>query len=126
MTLAHLERALLAAVMMAAASACARPDATSVRVAGADPARGAALIDEYGCNACHTVPGVRNATRTVGPPLGGWSHRAFIAGEVPNTAENLIRWIELPQGIEPNTAMPNLGVSARDARDIAAYLYTLR
>ncbi len=30
-----------------------------------------------------------------------------------------------PQGVEPGTAMPNLGVTATDAQDIAAYLFTL-
>ena len=38
----------------------------------------------------------------------------------------MIRWIENPPAIDPKTAMPNMGVTVRDARDIAAYLYTLR
>lgn len=62
----------------------------------------------------------------VGPPLTAWSQRAFIAGEVPNSPEFLMRWIEVPQAIEPGTDMPNLGVTHGEARDIAAYLYTLR
>jgi cytochrome c len=62
----------------------------------------------------------------VGPPLTQFTHRAFIAGEVPNNGEFLVRWISVPQSIEPGTAMPNLGVSEAQARDIAAYLYTLR
>jgi cytochrome c1 len=49
-----------------------------------------------------------------------------VAGEVPNTPRFMVRWIENPQAIEPGTAMPNLGVSDAQARDIAAYLYTLR
>jgi cytochrome c len=56
----------------------------------------------------------------------GIGERSMIAGEAPNTPENLIRWIENPQSIEPNTAMPNLGVGDQAARDMAAYLYTLR
>jgi cytochrome c1 len=55
-----------------------------------------------------------------------FSDRTFIAGEVPNTTENLIKWVRSPQSIEPNTAMPNLGLSEQEARDVAAYLYTLR
>jgi cytochrome c len=51
---------------------------------------------------------------------------AQIAGEVPNWAHDLVRWISSPQSIEPGTAMPDLGVHAAEARDIAAYLYTLR
>jgi cytochrome c1 len=62
----------------------------------------------------------------VGPPLDHFSRRGYIAGELPNSATNLDRWIENPQRIEPGTAMPYLGVSARDAQDITAYLYTLK
>ena len=62
----------------------------------------------------------------VGPPLIGWADRIYIAGRVPNTPENLIVWIQNPQEIDPQNAMPNLGVSESEARDMAAYLYTLR
>ena len=45
---------------------------------------------------------------------------------MPNTPQNLVRWIRDPHEIEPRTAMPNLGLSDPEARDVAAYLYTLR
>jgi cytochrome c1 len=94
-------------------------------VAGGDAARGKTAISTYGCGSCHVVPGIRTARGTVGPPLQFWSKRTYIAGEVPNTPDFLVRWIKVPQSIEPGTAMPNLGVSDATARDIAAYLYTL-
>ena len=93
---------------------------------GGDPSHGAAVLEGYGCGACHTIPGVRGARGLVGPPLLWWSRRTFIAGELPNTPENLVRWIRAPQSVEPHTAMPALGVTDQDARDAAAYLYTLR
>ena len=62
----------------------------------------------------------------IGPPLGGIANRAYIAGVLTNEPGNMIRWIRDPQGVDPKTAMPNVGVSERDARDIAGYLYTLR
>jgi cytochrome c1 len=93
---------------------------------GGDPDKGKAAIVSYGCGACHTIPGVATADGTVGPPLDFWSRRSIIAGEVPNTPANLIRWIQVPQSIEPTTAMPNLGVSEAEAKNIAAYLYTLK
>lgn len=96
------------------------------RVPGGDAERGAALIQSYGCGSCHVVPGVRTADGMVGPPLTAFGRRVYIAGQVANTPEHLITWIEVPQSIEPGTAMPNLGVSEQEARDIAAYLYTLR
>ena len=58
----------------------------------------------------------------VGPPLAGMASRALIAGKLANTPEHLVRWIRDPQRVDPETAMPTLGVDERDARDIAAYL----
>jgi cytochrome c2 len=95
-------------------------------VPGGDPERGKLAITTYGCGACHVVPGVRGANGLVGPPLTQFARRAYIAGEAPNTTRALVEWISSPQSIEPGTAMPNLGVTEARARDIAAYLYTLR
>ncbi|MEO3777648.1 c-type cytochrome [Micromonospora sp. B11E3] len=89
------------------------------------PDRGAQLIARYGCGSCHTIPGVARADGLVGPPLTRFGARSYVAGELPNNADNLQRWIMDPQAVEPGTAMPKLGVSAIDAQDIAAYLYTL-
>jgi cytochrome c len=88
-----------------------------------DRARGAQLIQAYGCGACHYVPGIREARAKVGPPLTDFAERAYIAGNLPNTPANLSRWIRNPQAVEPGTAMPNLGVSSEEAADIVAYLY---
>jgi cytochrome c len=116
-------RILLA--VLAVGGGCRRAT-PAVLVAGGDAARGREAITTYGCGACHVVPGVRAARGMVGPPLTAFAGRAYIAGEAPNTASALIRWIMNPQSIEPGTAMPALGVSEARARDIAAYLYTLR
>jgi hypothetical protein len=69
---------------------------------------------------------VRNADALVGPPLDRIGSRAFVGGVVRNTPDNLISWIQNPPALDEKTAMPNLGVTPTDARDIAAYLYTLR
>jgi cytochrome c1 len=52
--------------------------------------------------------------------------RTIIAGLLPNTPPNMIRWLQAPQSVVPGNAMPNLALSDRDAADIAAFLYTLR
>jgi cytochrome c1 len=72
------------------------------------------------------VPGVRRAHGLIGPPLVHFSRRGYIAGELTNGSSNLQRWIQDPRGVEPGTAMPDLGVTPQDARDIAAYLLGLR
>jgi cytochrome c len=95
-------------------------------VPGGDAARGKRAIEAAGCGACHTIPGARYARGDVGPPLAGIGRRFIIAGKLANTPDNMIRWIEDPPAIEPGTAMPNLGVTSPMARDMAAYLYTLR
>jgi len=87
--------------------------------------RGVRLFDQVGCGVCHTVPGTRRARTRAGPSLNLFARRAFISGEIPNTPRMLVRWIMDPPGLISSTAMPRLNMNERDARDIAAYLYTL-
>jgi cytochrome c2 len=54
------------------------------------------------------------------------ARRSVIAGIVPNTPENLERFLLDPHAVSPESAMPRLGLRVQDARDIAAYLSTLR
>ena len=91
-----------------------------------DAKHGRQLIEAYGCGACHIIPGVHAAKGLVGPPLILFGARTMIAGELPNTPENLELWIENPRTVEPRTAMPDLGLNGAQAADITAYLYTLR
>jgi len=87
--------------------------------------RGKRAMYQYACNACHTIPGVTGSTPNVGPPLAGMSGRRWIAGKLPNTPENMVRWLRHTHEVAPMSAMPEMGVSARDAQDLAAYLATL-
>lgn len=93
-------------------------------ITGGDPSRGQAMFIQYGCGSCHGVKHVRKATGGVGPPLDGIAVRAVIGGKLSNTPDNLETWIRDPQRISPGTAMPDLDVGERDARDISAFLYT--
>ena len=115
--------ALLAGLaMLTALQGCER--AAAPQVPGGDARRGEQLIRQYGCGSCHTIPGIQRADANVGPPLQQLRQRVYIAGVMVNTPENLARWIEHPQAIAPRTAMPEMGVTAPQARDIAAYLYS--
>jgi cytochrome c2 len=91
-----------------------------------DAARGRALVARYHCGQCHAVPGVPAAQGRLGPGLEGYARRSYIAGRWPNEPVRLALWIAEPQALAPDTPMPDLGVSAGDARDIVAYLATLR
>lgn len=94
--------------------------------AAADASAAAALIDHYGCGNCHLIPGIQGADGNVGPPLIGIGSRAYIAGVLPNTTDNLIHWIQAPQSVVPGNVMPDMGIDKADAAEIAAYLQTLR
>ena len=111
-------------VALALCAACG-PGDRSVAVPGASPERGRTALAGTGCGSCHVIPGVRGAEGKVGPPLADIAERTMLAGRVPNTPAEMIAWIRDPQAIEPGTAMPNLHVDEREARDMTAYLYTL-
>jgi cytochrome c2 len=89
-----------------------------------DAAKGKKLIEYYGCGACHVIGGVPNANGHVGPPLTHFTRRYHqIAGVLPNTPQNVVRWIRDPKKFVPKVDMPVLGVAKQGAEDITAYLY---
>ncbi len=109
-----------------------QPDERNAAVAGSAPppgrpdaGRGARALQQYACITCHEIPGVVGAAVPVGPPLAAYARRQFVAGALPNTPDNLVRWLRDPRGVNPRTAMPDLGINEADARDIAAFLYAL-
>lgn len=91
-----------------------------------DAERGRLLLRQFGCGSCHRIPGVADARGAVGPPLAGLMRRVYLAGMLPNTPHNLERWIRDPQSLVPGTAMPDLQVGVEHARDLVAYLSTLK
>jgi mono/diheme cytochrome c family protein len=88
--------------------------------------RGRIALQQYACVACHRIPGITGAEAHVGPPLAGIASRTIVGGVLPNSPDSMLRWIREPHKVSPLTAMPDLGVTERDARDMAAYLATLR
>ena len=92
---------------------------------GGDPERGREALARWECGVCHVIPGVRGVQSHVGPPLDHFRHRVYVAGKFPNTPEVLVRWLVDPPSLAPETAMPAMGVTEAEARDIAAYLYGL-
>ena len=93
---------------------------------GPDAARGKTALRQYACAGCHEIPGITGPAARVGPPLGGVASRQMLGGVLHNSPDNLVAWIRAPQQFAPLTAMPALGVTERDARDMAAYLATLK
>jgi cytochrome c2 len=90
---------------------------------GGNPGRAPDLMRTYGCGGCHQIPGITGARGRIGPPLQGVAQRVYVGGVLPNTPENLVKWIVRPRAHNPRTAMPVTGSDETGARDIAAYLY---
>jgi cytochrome c len=120
--------ALIVLLLTVGSAACrpagGLPPQQAARLTGGRPAHGAELIRGFGCGACHVIPGIAGAQGEVGPPLTGLVRRAYIGGVLTNTSPHLVRWIVNPRAVDPLTAMPTLGLTEAEARDVAAYLYT--
>ncbi|CAN5762190.1 hypothetical protein BH09PSE5_BH09PSE5_36370 [soil metagenome] len=91
-----------------------------------DAVRGQRLVAQYQCGSCHKIPGVPAAQGVAAPSLEAFGKRSYIAGHLPNRADTLARWIADPKQLVADTTMPSMGASAQDARDMAAFLMTLR
>jgi cytochrome c2 len=96
----------------------------AISMTGGNPHRAKEAMVTYGCAGCHRIPGVAGARGQVGPPLVGIAGRIYVGGSLPNTPENLVRWIMDPPSVDPRTAMPVTGIPEGAARDIVAYLYS--
>jgi cytochrome c1 len=110
------------ALLAVALAGCGSSIPSATPFPSADTSRAPYLISRYGCGSCHAISGVHGADGLVGPSLSNFDERRTIAGRLPNTPENLTRWILDPQRIKPGDAMPNVGLDPREARDIAAFL----
>ena len=120
--------ALLALIPVSAVGCDLAPAPPNTKhVDDGDAARGRLLVagGSYGCAACHAIPGIRFPKGNVGPPLAGMAGRSLIAGQLPNKPGVMVAFLQDPPALAPQTGMPNVGLSIGQARDIAAYLYTL-
>ena len=88
-------------------------------------AEGARIFNQQRCGDCHTVsPADMRALS--GPPLTHIASRRLLGGEIPNTRENLTRWILTPQSIKPGNKMMNTRLAPAEVTSLSAYLESLR
>jgi cytochrome c2 len=120
-----MRRRLLAALGLCVLMAGCEQDRAAVPPAERSGNRyvGRTLLLAYGCAACHHIRGLPDADGQSGPDLERIAYRSYLGGVLPNTQANMQRWIMHPRAISAGTAMPELGVSEAEARDMAAYLY---
>jgi cytochrome c len=126
MAIASRTAQICAATLLLALAAC-NSKSKAVRATGGDPAKGHDIVAHYGCTACHSIPGLSQTGDISAPSLAHvGSATTIAAGQVQNTPENLVTWIQAPARLKPGTSMPSMNVNEQDARNIAAFLYTLR
>ena len=88
--------------------------------------RGRDVFTQRTCIMCHTITGTPAGSR-VGPELTHIATRpSLAAGWLPNTRENLARWITNPQLIKPGVRMPPNPLSPADLNALLDYLGTLK
>lgn len=117
-----------AVALLAGLTACEVPErgaATPIPPAPGNADRGLRLLSQYQCGSCHAIPEVPGAQGGIGGTLSAYGKRSYIAGQLANSPDTLARWIADPKALIPGTAMPDMGASEKDARDMAAYLLQL-
>jgi cytochrome c1 len=120
-------RAAALSIGLLGLAACNQVEPSAQRqVIGGDPEAGRAAIAAVACGICHVIPGVRGANGIVGPSLAGFARRQLIGGIAPNQPTMLVQWVKDAPSIAPSTGMPDMPLTDAQARDVAAYLFTLR
>lgn len=81
-------------------------------------ARGKQLFySKYGCNSCH-IADYKNDKGYVGPALASVGNRL--------TPVWIYEWLKDPNALRPGTIMPNFDMKDNEARDLTAFLMTLK
>ncbi|MGB2867345.1 MAG: cytochrome c [Bacteroidota bacterium] len=99
----------------------ARPRGSFV---GGSAAQGKRIFESVGCQACHvagnfmTVRDSRGTTYDIAPEL------TRVGSKV--TGDWLFDWLKNPRHYNPETRMPSLRLSDSEARDVVAYLLTMK
>jgi cytochrome c len=96
---------------------------------GGDPQAGKEKIVLHDCHSCHEIPGIPVNRDVRGPSLKHWAKQSTIAKKWPNTPENLEDFLQHPErmlhGSGLKTEMTMSSVKSGDAKDIAAYLFSI-
>ncbi|MBI3407468.1 MAG: cytochrome c oxidase subunit II [Planctomycetes bacterium] len=80
----------------------------------------------HSCVNCHRVRGT-SAVGSYGPDLTHlMSRKTLASGILPNSRDNLRKWIADPQVVKPGCLMPAFGLSAENLERIVDYLASLR
>ncbi len=106
--------------------ACDGPPDRTPTLGDANTTRGRQLVSSKGCVACHTFPDVTWPRGGLGPSLQNFARQGLIAGRLPNQAGVLMQFVRNAPALVPGTAMPAILMTDQEARDVTAYLLTLK
>jgi cytochrome c1 len=118
----HTETIALLACLAAVAACKQPPEARQVPDAEAMQ-RGLVAIERVGCGSCHEIPGIDWPQGRTGPSLVGFDDAGPIAGALPNTPDNLAKFVRNAPAAKPGSTMPAMPLSEEESRAVAAYLY---
>jgi mono/diheme cytochrome c family protein/uncharacterized coiled-coil protein SlyX len=91
---------------------------------GGVPARGEGLVETIGCKGCHVVGGDQRMREERGTSYDVAPELSWVGGKT--NPDWLFDWLKNPRHFHPNTRMPSLRLSDGEARDIVAYLVSLK
>ena len=106
--------------------ACDGPPDRTPTLGDANAAEGRRLVADKGCVACHTFPEVKWPRGGLGPSLKNFARQGLIAGRLPNQPGVLMQFVRNAPALVPDTAMPAILMTDQEARDVTAYLLTLK
>lgn len=116
---------IAAALLVGLLSACIDKANQPRPMAQGDAAEGLRIMERVGCAACHSIPGVAWPQGRTGGSLAGVGARPLIAGRLPNQPDVMMAVVRDAPSLLPDIAMPAMPLTDAEARDVAAYLYTL-
>jgi cytochrome c oxidase subunit 2 len=91
-----------------------------------EAAKGAEVFREKNCVNCHSIAGLMTRGR-VAPDLTHVGSRTTLAsGTLPNTTENLAKWLTDPQSVKKGALMPEIGLNPDQIKYLVAYLEGLK
>ncbi len=94
---------------------------------GTDSAeKGRSIFIERACVGCHTIQGIPEAQGKVGPELTHQASNSLIVDVLPNTEENLKKYLKDPAAVKPGALMPNQYLLDSEIEALVAFLRTLK
>lgn len=94
--------------------------------AGGTALTGAHIFKNATCGNCHRVRGT-DASGNAGPDLTHFaSRKTMLAGMLPNTKENVRKWLQNPQAVKPGALMPQFKYPKDSLNALVDYLVSLQ